>query len=175
MNCSKCDNQIPKARYHMGYTTCVNCSTEEKVSCHTIYPHKTGAYIQVVSKEASDNLNRLDRRGTSKKTVRHYKEFKVEKEKPISVRRYQDTSSIVHTPYDDALNKVMSYYEEWGYERALQYLRQLNSSGDIPLMTRVKIQDIITDRYLTPTPRTLIRRFNKQEITVWLNKRYLIV
>ena len=61
---------------------------------------------------------------------------------------------------------VMSYYEEWGYERALQYLRQLNSSGDIPLLTRVKIQDIITDRYLTPTPRALIRQFNKQEITV---------
>jgi hypothetical protein len=56
----------------------------------------------------------------------------------------------------------MSYYNEWGYEQTLEYLRQMNSSGDIPLSTRVKIQDIITDRYITPTPRALIRRFNKQ-------------
>ena len=56
---------------------------------------------------------------------------------------------------------VSDYYEEWGYEPTLKYLRKLNSSGDIPLMTRIKIQDIITDRYLEPTPRALVRRFNK--------------
>ena len=58
-----CSKDFPKARYDMGYTICIDCSTEEKVSCHTIYPHKTGGYIQVVSKEQSENLNRLDRRG----------------------------------------------------------------------------------------------------------------
>ena len=162
MKCSRCSNKIPTARTDMGYTICVDCSTEEKKVGHIIYPHKTGAYIQVVDKETHENLNRLDRRGTSKKTARHYKPFVIEEDKPIPVRRHQDTSSIVHTPYDDALNKVMSYYEEWGYEPTLKYLRQLNSSGDIPLLTRVKIQDIITDRYLQPTPRTLIRRFNKK-------------
>ena len=56
---------------------------------------------------------------------------------------------------------VMSYYDEWGYEPTLKYLRKLNSSGDIPLMTRVKIQDIITDMYLKPSPRALTRHFNK--------------
>ena len=34
--------------------------------------------------------------------------------------------------------------------------------GTIPLLTRVKIQDVITDRYLEPTPRALTRHFNKQ-------------
>ena len=57
---------------------------------------------------------------------------------------------------------VNKYYDEWGYEPTLKYLRQLNSSGDIPLMTRVKIQDVITDRYLEPTPRALFRKYNKQ-------------
>ena len=163
MNCSRCDSIVPQGRIDMGYTICVNCSTEEKVSCHTIYPHKTGGYIQVVSKEQSKNLNRLDRRGVGGiRTAKHYKEFTIEKDKPIHTRRCQDTSSIIHTPYDTALDMVLSYYEEWGYEKTLQYLRHMNSSGDIPLSTRVKIQDIITDRYLTPTPRALIRRFNKQ-------------
>ena len=56
----------------------------------------------------------------------------------------------------------MDYYDEWGYEPTLKYLRVLNSSGDIPLLTRVKLQDIITDRYLAPSPRALQRKFNKQ-------------
>ena len=146
----------------MGYTICTDCSTEEKVSCHTIYPHKTGGYIQVVSKETSDNLNRLDRRGTGGvKSAKYYKPFVVEeKEKPKPYRNRE--CSKVYTSYDTALDMVMSYYEEWGYQPTLKYLRQLNSSGDIPLMTRVKIQDIITDMYLQPSPRALVRKFNKK-------------
>ncbi len=165
MNCSLCNSNIPKARIDEGYTICVNCSTEEKVSCHTIYPHKTGGYIQVVSKEQANNLNRLDRRGTGGiRKAKHYKEFSVEESKPISYSNPKCNK--VYTSYDTALDMVMSYYNEWGYEPTLKYLRKLNSSGDIPLLTRVKIQDIITDRYLTPTPRTLIRKFNKQRIAV---------
>ena len=176
MECGRCNRDIPQARIDEGYTICVDCSTEEKVSCHTIYPHKTGGYIQVVSKEQSENLNRLDRRGVGGvRTAKHYKEFTIEKDKPIPVRKFQDTSSIVHTPYDTALDMVLSYYDEWGYERALQYLRQMNSSGDIPLSTRVKIQDIITDRYLTPTPRTLQRKFKKNRLTYVAKQEYIIV
>ncbi len=162
MNCSRCNNVVPQGRIDMGYTICTDCSTEDKVSCHTIYPHKTGGYIQVVSKEESENLNRLDRRGTSKKTARHYKEFKVDEVPTPKPIRREDTSSIVHTPYDKAYQQVMDYYDEWGYEPTLKYLRVLNSSGDIPLLTRVKLQDIITDRYLQPSPRALQRKFNKQ-------------
>ncbi len=168
MNCSMCGNNVPKGRSELGYTICVNCSTEEKVACHTIYPHKTGGYIQVVSKEQSENLNRLDRRGYSGvKKAKNYKSIIKKKsedlDKTAKVVRNRTSSSdnIVHTPYKEALDMVMSYYEEWGYQPTLKYLRQLNSSGDIPLMTRVKIQDIVTDRYLKPSPRALIRKYNK--------------
>ena len=169
MNCSICNTTIPKGRTDMGYTICTDCSTEEKVSCHTIYPHKTGGYIQVVSKQESENLNRLDRRGTGGiKTAKHYKTIIKKKsevsDKTAEVRRYRTSSSdnIIHTPYDEAYQQVMDYYNEWGYEPTLKYLRQMNSSGTIPLMTRVKLQDIITDRYLEPSPRALQRKFNKQ-------------
>tara|TARA_R100001377_G_C3111272_1_gene82677 strand:+ start:87 stop:503 length:417 start_codon:yes stop_codon:yes gene_type:complete len=133
---------------------------EEKVSCHTIYPHKTGGYIQVVSKEQSDNLNRLDRRGSAVKSSKYYKPFVIEKkEEPKPIRNIRCTK--VYTSFNTALKQVMEYYYEWGYERTLKELRRLNSSGDIPLMTRVRIQDMVTDIYLTPTPRTIIRKFNK--------------
>jgi len=158
--CSRCSVDVPQARIDEGYTICVDCSTEEKVSCHTIYPHKTGGYIQVVSKEQSERMNRLDRRGTSVKTSKHYKPFVVEKkEQPKEYTSRRCTK--VYTDYETALDKVSSYYEEWGYEPTLKYLRQMNSSGEIPLMTRIKVQDIITERYLNPTPRALVRKIKR--------------
>ena len=161
IQCSMCNNTMPSQRLQMGYTQCTKCSTEEKVSCHTIYPHKTGGYIQVVSKEESENLNRLDRRGTSSKTAKHYKEFKVDtidEPKPFVNPKCNKT----YTSFNTALKMVMDYYDEWGYKPTLKYLRKLNSSGTIPLLTRVKIQDIITDRYLEPSPRALTRHFNNR-------------
>ena len=161
IQCSMCSDEMPSQRLQMGYTICVKCSTEEKVSCHTIYPHKTGGYIQVVSKQESENLNRLDRRGSSRKTAKHYKEFTIEpKQEPKQYNFRPCTKQ--YTSYEDALQMVNQYYDEWGYKPTLKYLRKLNSSGTIPLLTRVRIQDIITDRYLEPTPRALQRKFNKQ-------------
>ena len=163
MNCSLCSTKVPQARIDEGYTICVECSTEEKVSCHTIYPHKTGGYIQVVSKEQSANLNRLDRRGTSVKSAKYYKPFVVEKkEEPKRYRNRRCTK--VYTEFDVALKQVLDYYDEWGYQPTLKYLRGLNSSGKIPLMTRVRIQDMITEMYLTPTPRALQRKFKVREL-----------
>ena len=154
MKCSRCNIEVPKQRIELGYTICTKCSTEEKVSCHTIYPHKTGGYIQVVSKEQSKNLNRLDRRGYSTKKAKSYKPFVIEESdtpKPI-----RDTKcNKVYTSF----KQVLDYYDEWGYQPTLKYLRGLNSSGKIPLMTRVRIQDMVTDIYLTPTPRALQRKF----------------
>ena len=161
IQCSMCSNEMPSQRLDMGYTICVNCSTEEKVSCHTIYPHKTGGYIQVVSKEQSENLNRLDRRGTGVKSAPKYKPFTIEpKQEPKQYNFRPCTKQ--YTSYEDALDMVNQYYDEWGYKPTLKYLRKLHSSGTIPLLTRVKIQDIITDRYLEPSPRALTRHFNKQ-------------
>ena len=161
IQCSMCSNEMPSQRLEMGYTICTTCSTEEKVSCHTIYPHKTGGYIQVVSKEQSANLNRLDRRGTGVKSAPKYKPFTIEpKQEPKPFRNKQCTKT--YTSYEDALQMVNQYYDEWVYKPTLKYLRKLNSSGDIPLMTRVKIQDIITDRYLEPSPRALTRHFNNR-------------
>jgi hypothetical protein len=161
MKCSRCTIEVPKARTDMGYTICTECSTEDKVSCHTIYPHKTGGYIQVVTKEQSDNLNRLDRRGSSVKSSKHYKPFVI-KDKSEPKRIIRSKCNKVYTDYDVALKGTLDFFHEWGYDMTLQYLRKLNSSGEIPLMTRVKIQDIVTEIYLTPTPRALVRKFNKE-------------
>ena len=61
-NCSKCNTKIPDERIHLGYRECVECSSVEPYSAHVVYPHKTGAYVQPVTQEQKQNLDRLDRR-----------------------------------------------------------------------------------------------------------------
>ena len=164
-SCKKCNVNIPKARLEMGYDVCVNCSTEQKKVGHVIYPHKTGAYIQVMDRETRDNLDRLDRRGVTAKTSRHYKTIVKKKSKDLDktakVVRHRSSSldNIKLIPYDELLKIVMDYYDEWGYEPTIRYLKELNKNGDIALKQRVKIQDLVVERCLEPSPRALQRRY----------------
>ena len=102
------------------------------------------------------------------KTAKHYKSIIKKKsedlDKTAKVVRNRTSSSdnIIHTPYSTALQMVNQYYDEWGYKPTIKYLKQMSSSGDIPLMTRIKLQDIITNRYLEPSPRALTRHFNNR-------------
>ena len=64
MECKKCEKTIDDYRYHLGYTECVECSEVEKYSAHQVYPHKTGGYVQPVTKTGSNNLKKMDRRST---------------------------------------------------------------------------------------------------------------
>ena len=41
---------------------CVNCSTEEYVSCVDVIYHKTGNTIQIMDKESADKIKKLSRR-----------------------------------------------------------------------------------------------------------------
>ena len=162
VNCSRCDVKVPKARIDMGYTICVKCSTEEKKMGHVIYPHKTGGYVQVVDSETYQDLNRIDRRGYKGKGPRQYKNFVV-KQKPMEERKSSNGSvcRIKHLSYDNAFSQVMNYYEDWGYDRTIKYLRELSSSGKIPLRFRVTLQNKVVDRCMKPTPRALIRKYSE--------------
>ena len=165
IQCKKCDVNIPKARSEMGYDVCVGCSTEQKKVGHVIYPHKTGAYIQVMDRETRDNLDRLDRRGITSKTSRHYKTI-VKKSKDLDktakvVRnRPSSLDNIKLIPNDKLLKMIMDYYEDRGYHPTIEYLKELNRNGDIALKQRAEIQDLVVDRYLEPSPRALQRKYS---------------
>lgn len=167
IQCKKCDVNIPKARSEMGYDVCVGCSTEQKKVGHVIYPHKTGAFIQVMDRETRDNLDRLDRRGITSKTSRHYKTIVKKKSKDSDKtaerikNRISSIDNIKLIPNDQLLKMIMDYYEDRGYHPTIEYLRQLNRDGDIALKQRAEIQDLVVERYLEPSPRALQRRFNE--------------
>ena len=58
----KCTHNIPKQRLALGYTTCVECSTEEKLGCIDTINHKTGNCIQVMSRAEADQAIKLTKR-----------------------------------------------------------------------------------------------------------------
>ncbi len=58
----KCTHNIPKQRLALGYTTCVECSTEEKLGCIDTINHKTGNSIQVMSRDEADQAIKLTKR-----------------------------------------------------------------------------------------------------------------
>ena len=60
--CSKCESPLDSRRSVLGLERCLECSDIKKYSSHTVYPHKTGGYVQPVSSEQSDKLKKLDRR-----------------------------------------------------------------------------------------------------------------
>jgi hypothetical protein len=61
MKC-KCNKIIPSARVALGYHTCVECSTEEKLGCIDTINHKTGNSIQVMSRSDADQASKLLKR-----------------------------------------------------------------------------------------------------------------
>ena len=146
-----CSSDIPKARVELGYTICTKCSTEEKVACHTIYPHKTGGYIQPVTEEQSNNLNRLDRRGVSggktakgifsdnswDRWLESYNSKPVKKKNKIVVTK----NPKLFIPYKDAINKVMSQYNSMGYNSACELTQSLYTTDKISLIHKSQIMN----------------------------------
>ena len=55
----KCTHKIPKARLALVFSTCVDCSTEEKLGCIDTINHKTGNSIQIMSRKDADQASKL--------------------------------------------------------------------------------------------------------------------
>lgn len=149
--CKKCSAELDKQRAHLGYTECLDCSEVEAYSAHTVYPHKTGGYVQPVSKTASNNLKRLDRRSTG--TTRKYKSVGGDWDKwleqyyhnlynPKPKKVIKDIPKPVnHISYDRLFNKAILHYKENGYQNTVKYLKDLYSKDRISMSNKSKIID----------------------------------
>ena len=154
--CSLCEKDLPNERIHLGYTECLDCSEVDKYSSHTVYPHKTGGYIQPMSVEQSDNLKRLDRRssgGSARKAKgivsdnswdRWLEEYyKPKEDKPKFTPK--PTPLPIYIPIREAMQKVIDKYESRGYEAAYQLTQSLYSHDKISLMDKSKITNELTE------------------------------
>ena len=158
--CLECDVDLSDERIHLGYTTCLDCSSTEKYSSHTIYPHKTGGYIQPVSSEKSDELKRLDRRGIS--SNRKAKGIFADKSwdrwleqyynpPPKKPKRISKPVTNIFIPYREVIKTIVEKYDKSGYDAACQLTQSLYSNDRISLMNKSKIMNELASLQMMTT------------------------
>ena len=144
---------MDKHRIHLGYTECLECSDVEAYSAHTVYPHKTGGYVQPVSKTTSNNRKRMDRRSTGNTRYaggiyadnswdRWLDEYYNPKPKRVS-KKYK-AKPVYHKTMDDIQGEVLEYYTNNGYSNTLKHINYLFTNNKISLLTKSQLVNKIT-------------------------------
>mgnify|MGYP003640663432 FL=1 len=172
-DCTICKKDLANERIHLGYTECLDCSKVDKYSSHTVYPHKTGGFIQPMSVEQSDNLKRLDRRssgGSARKAKgivsdnswdRWLEEYlKPKEDKPKFTPK--PTPLPIYIPIREAMKEVIDKYENRGYDSACELTQSLYSKDKISLMDRSQIINELTGlQMLTSKQRNGIKKLGE--------------
>ena len=173
--CKICDVSLSDERIHLGYKTCLDCSETEKYASHTIYPHKTGGYIQPVQKDTADNLKRLDRRSVAGGKVakgiiadqswdRWLEQYWHNKYNPKPKRK---KSKVVirnkFIPFNEALGKVLSEFDSYGYDSACELTQSLYTEDKINLLNKSNIMNRLADiQMLTTKQRKFMQKLAKK-------------
>ena len=167
--CKECDATLSDERIQLGYTECLDCSKVDKYASHTVYPHKTGGYIQPMSSEQSDNMKRLDRRSvggerkakgiySDKSWDRWLKEYLTPKEdKPKFTPK--PTPLPIYIPIKEAMQKVLDKFDDRGYQAAYELTQSLYTSDKISLAVKSQITNELTElASMTVKQRKFLKR-----------------
>ena len=159
--CKKCDVSLSNERIHLGYRTCLDCSETEKYASHTIYPHKTGGYIQPVQKDTADNLKRLDRRsvggGKRAKGIiadqswdRWLEQYEKNKNKPVKNVKVYPLLTNNYMTQSKALKIGYDKFNTVGYDRAVSHINSLYTNDKITLSTKSSVVSKLTSLQVLP-------------------------
>ena len=172
--CKKCSVEINAHRVHLGYSECVECSEVKRYVSHTIYPHKTGAWVQPVSEEQSKNLNRLDRRsvgsGKAAKGIikdnswdRWLDQYLHNKSNPKpKPKKRKVIINNTYIPYKSALTEVMSQFDSYGYDSACELTQSLYTQDKINLQHKSNIMDqLVNVQMMTSKERKFFKKLQK--------------
>ena len=157
--CIKCGVKLGNQRAHLGYTECLDCSEVEAYSAHTVYPHKTGGFVQPVSKSTSNHLKSIDRRSTGKARVgkssgdwdRWLERYYHDLYNPKPERKViKEVCTIKHMDYDTLYNKTILYYKDNGYTNTVNYLKELYSNDEISMTNKSKVINELNNLEVMP-------------------------
>jgi len=148
----KCGNVIPQKRHSLGYTSCVDCSTEKKWSGHLVVHHKTGNNYDVIKDPETaaimasmsnrngfgSNRRAIAREGVdTKKRVPPPDDFKIEPKflgkKPADPSKWEDEACTLAV-----LDKFNT-----GQQPAKELLDSLFAQGKMSPLARKRILVII--------------------------------
>ena len=157
---------MPDERVHLGYRECVECSSIEPYSAHVVYPHKTGAFVQPVSKETKKNLQRLDRRAVKvggKINAPQAREWKMPEPKKQKVSPQPKQKVFTNqVTFNDSFKQCIDTYKQKGYVVTVNYLKQLYKKNKITLTTKTQLVNVLTSIHMLDrkTRKKYFRRIN---------------
>lgn len=150
--CDKCESPLDSRRIKLGLKDCIECSDTKAYRVHQVYPHKTGGYVQPISDQQADHLNKLDRRSTGGgKTAkgiiadnswdrwleRYYDNIY---NKPKRKKYTQKISKIFsHLNNKSLYQRVIKEFLTYGYYRAQDKINELYSQDKISLTQKSKM------------------------------------
>ena len=155
-NCKSCGQFMPNTRIHLGFKECVKCSKVEPYHAHVVYPHKTGAFVQPVSKETKEHLLTVDRRSVKRKISRSgssswdrwLKKYNEQKEKPtvqVAERQKHRTATPNYMSSNLILHSANEVFKDKGYYVAVDYVNDLYKNDKISLMQKSNVNSRLAD------------------------------
>ena len=141
----KCTHKIPKQRLALGYTTCVECSTVEKLGCIDTINHKTGNSIQVMSRSDADKASKLLKRA-GYSTLRALSGKSTTKKRKI-LHGYRLTNVGSQQLYEQVGKTYVDYYDV-DQDLAARYLQRALDNYEISQLQYnniIKLTKLITN------------------------------
>ena len=175
--CSKCESTLDSRRVKLGLKDCIGCSEVKKYSGHIVYPHKTGAYLQPVSSEQSNNRRRLDRRSNSGKSrpakgifkdnswdrwlERYYDNIYSKQETKIPYKKIRKIFS--HMDNQSLYQQVIHEYLNFGYYQAQEKINKLYSQDKISLTQKSKMMNNLSSFQMMTKKQKSLLNLNTKE------------
>ena len=149
--CKTCGRFVSAARFEES-DICIKCSTVEPYLANVVYPHKTGAYVEPVTKEQKEHIQRIDRRSVkTSKMARSYsswdrwlKNYIIKRDAPQTPKRvvYRPMSvNHIHISYPKAWRIALNSMDQYGYEKARKSVDELFINSRIALSTKTKLNN----------------------------------
>lgn len=175
--CSKCESSLDSRRIKLGLKECIECSDTQRYSGHVVYPHKTGAYVQPVSQEQSNNLKKLDRRSTGSSRVakgifadnswdrwlNNYYDNIYNKTKPKKPSK-KFLKKFSHMKTKTLYQTIVKEFIEHGYHRAVDMVNDLYSKDKISLPQKGKmITNLSSLHMMTSKEKKFFKKLNENQ------------
>ena len=155
MNC-KCGQHIPTKRLEMGYSVCVDCSSEPAWSCSALTYHKTGNTIEIIKDpEVAYNINQMASRksfGVMKGITGSWSRYRkpVEGHKPPpkvdrtgEIVGEKKINSYIPELKEDRFDQIGQQAMEMDLNEALEYVRDQYKQGWLSPSSLKKLSGIL--------------------------------
>jgi hypothetical protein len=154
VSCKKCTEPMPPKRLELGYTVCVECSTEKRFGAVPVTNHKTGNTIEVIKDpEQAAKINAMMQRkgfgimagiaGSHKKTFTEAVNSQVKITEGIPPRDRVISRRMPSYDYENVGHETIAILEKTGIDPAMEHIQKCLSENRIYGKQARQLEEIV--------------------------------